>query len=82
VIIREWVKHGETGLVVPVGDAGALANELLRLVDAGNLRKALAGGANRLVMDRGSHTRNLEMMEQIYLKVVGGGDVPPAVECG
>jgi len=68
--IREWVRHGETGLVVPVGDSEALASELLRLVDGRNLRSELTVRAHRLVADHGSRTRNFERMERIYLRLL------------
>ena len=45
--IGEVVRHGETGWLVPPGDAGALASGLARLVQDRGLRSALGGAARR-----------------------------------
>ncbi|MEA2789611.1 MAG: colanic acid/amylovoran biosynthesis glycosyltransferase [Acetobacteraceae bacterium] len=39
--IAEAVRHGHTGLLVPAGDAGALADAMHRIVQDGALRKTL-----------------------------------------
>jgi glycosyltransferase involved in cell wall biosynthesis len=43
--VREIVREGENGLLVPPGDAEALAGAIRRLVDEAGLRERLAGGA-------------------------------------
>ena len=43
--LPEIVADGETGLLVPPGDAGALAGALQRLLDDGGLRRALGAAA-------------------------------------
>lgn len=45
--IPEIVKHGETGLVVPPGDAGALANGLLRVLGDKALAERLGRNARQ-----------------------------------
>jgi glycosyltransferase involved in cell wall biosynthesis len=47
--VPELVHDGENGLLVPVGDAGALADAVRRLVDEPGLRERLAKGASRSV---------------------------------
>jgi glycosyltransferase involved in cell wall biosynthesis len=49
---RESVEDGITGLVVPAGDAGALAGALGRLADDPALRAALGGAARRAAAAR------------------------------
>ncbi|GGM05613.1 glycosyl transferase [Dactylosporangium sucinum] len=43
----EWLRPGENGLLVPPGDAGALADALRTLAAPGDLRARLAAGAAR-----------------------------------
>ncbi|MEA2716728.1 MAG: GalNAc-alpha-(1-_4)-GalNAc-alpha-(1-_3)-diNAcBac-PP-undecaprenol [Actinomycetota bacterium] len=45
----EVVRHGETGLVVPTGDAGALAAAITRLATDPELRRTLGDAARREV---------------------------------
>lgn len=42
---REIIKDGEDGLLVPVGDAGAVADALLRLIDDEELRRRMGTNA-------------------------------------
>jgi glycosyltransferase involved in cell wall biosynthesis len=50
--VRDVVADGETGLAVPVGDAGALAAGLARVLDDGTLRARLAESAAAFVHER------------------------------
>jgi D-inositol-3-phosphate glycosyltransferase len=50
---REVVRDGEDGLLVPPGEAGALAQALIRLMDDGDLRERLAQGARARELDDG-----------------------------
>lgn len=43
--VRDIVRHGETGFVVPVDDADALANRLAQLLDDPELRARMAAAA-------------------------------------
>lgn len=43
--LRDSVRHGETGFLVPHGDAGALAGRMVALVRDGGLRTRLGRGA-------------------------------------
>lgn len=64
--IPEVVKHGESGLLVPVGNIQAFADQLTHLFQNLALRKQLSEGAFRAV-DRG-HYRVEDMVDR-YLKV-------------
>ncbi len=48
--LREIVRHGETGLLVPPGDAKALADAIERLAGDGELRRRM-GAAGRLLAE-------------------------------
>ena len=76
--LREWIRHGDNGILVPVGDVEALAVELRRLVEGCELRKALGHEGRRTVEERADRRRHLESMEQVYRglvhsRVVGRG---------
>ncbi len=45
----EVITHGETGLLVPVDDPGALAAAIARLLDDDDARAALAAAGRRAV---------------------------------
>src|SRR5207253_5172567 len=55
--IRETVLHEETGLIVPVDDAPALADGILRLLEDRPLAERLAGEARRRALERFSVER-------------------------
>ena len=50
--IQQVIAHGETGLLVPVGDRSALAAALQRIVDEPERRRAMGAAARRLVETR------------------------------
>ncbi|MFL5542790.1 MAG: glycosyltransferase family 4 protein [Longimicrobiaceae bacterium] len=61
----ELVRHGETGVLVPVGDDAALTAAIRRLLDDAPLRRALAAGALRRMRDEFSLAAMVETTERI-----------------
>lgn len=68
--LREWVRDGDTGLLVPIGDVEALAAQLLRLVGSVGLRRKLSQAARRVVEERADRAKNLTKMEHIYRQLI------------
>jgi glycosyltransferase involved in cell wall biosynthesis len=64
--IRETVVDGETGLLVPVGDPGALAGAILRLLQDPELAARLAAEARGRVRERYSEARMIELTLGLY----------------
>jgi glycosyltransferase involved in cell wall biosynthesis len=66
---REIVQHGETGLLVPMGDIEALADALERLIADGALRDRLRFAAHRQFRERYTKdvvlSRTLESLESL-----------------
>lgn len=60
------VENGVNGLVVPVGDADALAQAILRLHRAPDLRRQMGLAARARVADRFAIERVAERLEQAY----------------
>jgi glycosyltransferase involved in cell wall biosynthesis len=64
--IRETVVDGETGLLVAVGDAAALAERILELLDDPERGRRLAQEARRRVLERFSERRMVEETLALY----------------
>jgi glycosyltransferase involved in cell wall biosynthesis len=62
---------GDAGLVVPEGDAGALAAALGRLADDPGLRRALAARGRARVLARYTHARVAEQTCAVYRALAG-----------
>jgi len=68
----ELIEPGETGLLVPRGDARALAEALLTLLkDQGLAARLGAGGRARAERDF-SAARTAQRVSEVYLELVGG----------
>ena len=65
--ILELIEDGRTGLLVPAGDPGALADRLCRLMADPALGKRLAAAAYADVERRYSFDRMVDAFESLYL---------------
>jgi glycosyltransferase involved in cell wall biosynthesis len=70
---RELVADGETGLLVPPNDPGALASAILRLLRDGSLRRILGMNGRRLIEDRFSIQSMVSQTEALYESVLHPG---------
>jgi glycosyltransferase involved in cell wall biosynthesis len=68
--------HGETGLVVPSGDAEALADAIVEL--AGDLGRAAAMGAagRERALSEFTPERSARRIEELYAGALGDGARP------
>lgn len=73
--LPELVSHEETGLLVPPGDATALAEGVLRLVADGTLRQRLAGRAS-LEVGRYDNVALCDRLFDVYEETVVAPVVP------
>lgn len=64
--IPEVVRHEETGLLVPPGEAGPLTNAVLRLLDDESLRARLGRAGRHMVESEYSLAQMLDATENIY----------------
>ena len=67
----EIIEDGVTGLLVPVGDAGSLAQSLAGLLEDGNRRGRFADAARNSVGERFSLERMVVATEQVYREAFG-----------
>lgn len=61
-----WVAHEANGLIVPVRDAAATAQAMIRLLEDAALRQAMATRNSRQVREQADQTAWVEQMEALY----------------
>jgi len=69
--IPEVVRHGETGLLVPPGDAAALARALAQLVASPGDRERLGRAAREFVLPRFGVDRYVAEISSLYERLLG-----------
>lgn len=75
---RDVVMHGREALMVPRGDADALCNALVRLLDDDELRRQL-GATGRLRVGQYDWRHVTRKVLDIYREVLGGAQVPAGI---
>jgi glycosyltransferase involved in cell wall biosynthesis len=73
--VPEFVHDGDNGMLVPAGDAAALAKTLVRLFDDEELRNRLSAGALRAVQSF-SVTHHVDEMVRLYERVASRYGIP------
>ncbi|MGA9097612.1 MAG: glycosyltransferase [Methanotrichaceae archaeon] len=69
---RKWIKDGENGFVVPIGDSKMLAERIIYLLQNKDVLRRF-GAANRsIVEERADYYKEMEKMGRIYEDLVGG----------
>jgi glycosyltransferase involved in cell wall biosynthesis len=71
--IGEAVEDGRTGLLVPPGDATALAAALRRLLDAPDTARAMGQEARRVALDRFDAMTQSRRLEEIFRDIIANG---------
>jgi len=59
-------KHGETGMLVPVADPSALANQIVEVLERPDLQARLGEGGRRRVLDRFTWRKTAEGTQEHY----------------
>jgi glycosyltransferase involved in cell wall biosynthesis len=68
----EWIRDGETGLVIPPRDGAALVGAIGRYLGDEGLGKDVGGRAEEEVRSRADHDRSMARVEEIYYSLVEG----------
>ena len=71
--IGEAVEEGRTGLLVPSGDAVALAAALRRLIDGPDTARAMGREARRVALEKFDAVAQSRRLESILLDVIASG---------
>lgn len=69
--LRDIVRHGETGLLVPARDAGALADAIARLAADPALRRRMGAQARRLAEQRFAAAPIIAATLEVYGEILG-----------
>jgi glycosyltransferase involved in cell wall biosynthesis len=70
--LGELVVHGETGLLVPPGEAAPLADALVRIARDPELRRAMGAAGRRRALEHFAEERNVERTELLYRELLNG----------
>ena len=68
--IPELVDHGRNGLIVPPGDAGAVAEAVMRLLRDAELRERLGRAGRRAVLEAFDNDRNLRLLDGLLAQAL------------
>ncbi len=68
--IPEYVKHDETGILVPERDVDSLASAIKKLLEEGELRKKFGKNARKYVVENFDAKKNIETNEKIVLDLL------------
>lgn len=71
--IPELARHGETALLVPAGNSGALADALEQMASDERLRQRLVKNARRAVEDQHDFRRNARTLASLFQQVRSSG---------
>jgi glycosyltransferase involved in cell wall biosynthesis len=67
--LREWITDGQSGILVPVGDADALAQAIIRMLADSRLYCQIREKGLEIVRSRADHAAWMAQMETLYLKL-------------
>jgi glycosyltransferase involved in cell wall biosynthesis len=67
--VREIVREGETGYLVPRGDAAAMAGAALRILETPGASARLGDAGRRLALEKFDIAHSLRALERIYAEV-------------
>ena len=69
--IPEIITHETNGLLVPPGDAQALARAIGRLMDDAELRRTLGQNARLKILEKFDLRRNTEHLAEVFRRRLG-----------
>jgi glycosyltransferase involved in cell wall biosynthesis len=76
--LRAWIADGQTGVLVPPGDAAALAAAIERLLREPESARALGDRARAFVSRRCDPEHEADLLAAIYRRVLAEAATPPA----
>ena len=68
--VREIIQHGETGILVPMGDAGALVRELKGLLEDPEKARTLGAAGRTHVVENFTVEQTARKVEAVYEEIL------------
>jgi glycosyltransferase involved in cell wall biosynthesis len=68
--IREWITHGQNGLLVDPADPQSIADAILLGLEREDLRRDAAGLNTKIISARGEYGANMKRVDEFYKSVV------------
>lgn len=78
----EWFEDGENGLMVPVRDADALADALVRVCSDPELRRRMGAAGRQMVAERADYRQCMDQLEREYRRLLANTPSAPAGATG
>jgi glycosyltransferase involved in cell wall biosynthesis len=69
--IREWITHGQNGLLVDPNSPQSIADAILLALEREDLRREAAGLNGKIISARGEYTQNMNLVGEFYKLVIG-----------
>lgn len=63
---KDWVKNGESGFLMPLGDFKFLAEKIIFLIKNPEERRMLGKNARKVIEDKNNYYKEMEKMEKLY----------------
>jgi glycosyltransferase involved in cell wall biosynthesis len=70
--IREWITHGQNGLLVDPNNPQSIADAILIALEREDLRREAAGLNQKMISARGEYTQNMKLAGDFYERVGRG----------
>ncbi len=71
--VREWIKDGENGFIVPIRDHELLGQAIIRLLGDAETRKVFNERNLSLVREKADHKKHMGRMEKLYYSLTDSG---------
>ena len=71
--IREWITHGQNGLLVDPNNPQAIADAILIALERGDLRREAAGLNAKIISARAEYGMNMKRVGEFYEAVIRNG---------
>ncbi len=68
--LREWIQHGENGLLVDSANPSALADAIVHAIKNKDLRAKAAGLNHEIITSRAEYGRNMARVEEFYSQIM------------
>jgi glycosyltransferase involved in cell wall biosynthesis len=68
--VREWITHGQNGLLVDSNDAQSIAGGILLALEREDLRREAAGLNRNIIATRAEYQQNMKRVDEFYKSIM------------